>query len=142
MKLVTLLAFFGIFVSLSLRAESQQKTELLSLYSAVHRSLKRNPEFLGEIESIKISQAQMQRELSEFDWGLEALLRYEDREKPQNTREFVAVGGVQLPVIPNEFLRIKLNWTSWPKEEVSNRHDRRVWVTLFTIGKHLESDFE
>ena len=97
MKLVTLLAFFGIFVSLSLRAESQQKTELLSLYSAVHRSLKRNPEFLGEIESIKISQAQMQRELSEFDWGLEALLRYEDREKPQNTREFVAVGGVQLP---------------------------------------------
>ena len=74
-----------------------QETELLSLYSAVHQALKKNPEFRGELESIKISQAQLRRELAEFGWGLEALARYEDREKPQNIREFIAVGGVQLP---------------------------------------------
>jgi outer membrane protein TolC len=74
-----------------------EETELLSLYSAVHQSLKKNPEFRGELESIKISQAQMRRELAEFGWGLEALARYEDRSKPQNIREFTAVGGIQLP---------------------------------------------
>lgn len=73
------------------------ETELLSLYSAVHQALKQNPEFQGELESIKISQAQIRREIAEFGWGLEALARYEDRSKPQNLREFVAVGGVQLP---------------------------------------------
>lgn len=86
-------AVFTIFSN----GQADEETQLLSLYSSVNRAIQRNPEFLGEIESVKISQAQMKRELSEFDWGLEALVRYEDREKPQNTREFVAVGGVQLP---------------------------------------------
>ena len=89
-------ALFGLCFSL-FPAASAQQTELLSLYSSVHRALKQNPEFRGQLESIKISQAQMRLEMSEFGWGLEALARYEDREKPQNTREFVAVGGIQLP---------------------------------------------
>ncbi|YCM45023.1 TolC family protein [Verrucomicrobiaceae bacterium 227] len=96
MKLVSLLSIscLALIVSPSINA---QQTELLSLYSSAHRALRQNPDFQGEIESIKISQAQMRREMSEFGWGLEALARYEDREKPQNTREFIAVGGVQLP---------------------------------------------
>ena len=74
-----------------------QETEIMSIYSSVRRALRENPEFKGELESVKISEAQIRRELSEFGWGLEALTRYEDRSKPQNTREFVAVGGVQFP---------------------------------------------
>ncbi len=69
----------------------------MSIYSSVRRALRENPEFKGELESVKISDAQVRRELAEFGWGLEALARYEDRSKPQNTREFIAVGGVQLP---------------------------------------------
>ena len=88
----------GLVVSFSLLPSvTAEETELLSLYSAVHQSLKQNPEFRGELESIKISQAQIRREIAEFGWGLEALARYEDRSKPQNIREFIAVGGVQLP---------------------------------------------
>ena len=82
---------------ISVEAVAEEGTQLLSLYSSVNRAIQRNLEFLGEIESVKISQAQIKRELSDFDWGLEALVRYENRDKPQNTREFVAVGGVQLP---------------------------------------------
>lgn len=96
MKSLSGFALSGLFFSL-FPAVSAQQTELLSLYSSAHRALKQNPEFRGELESVKISQAQMRREMSEFGWGLEALARYEDREKPQNTREFIAVGGVQLP---------------------------------------------
>jgi len=69
----------------------------MSIYSSVRRALRENSEFKGELESVKISNAQIRRELSEFGWGIEALARYEDRSKPQNTREFIAVGGVQLP---------------------------------------------
>ena len=99
MKFVSFVSFVSAscLTLLAVPSASAQQTELLSLYSSAHRALKRNPDFLGEVESIKISQAQMRRELSEFGWGLEALTRYEDREKPQNTREFIAVGGVQLP---------------------------------------------
>jgi len=96
MKTFSFLAAIGLPFVLTI-SSSADETELLSLYSAVHQALRQNPEFQGELESIKISQAQMRRELAEFGWGLEALARYEDREKPQNIREFIAVGGVQLP---------------------------------------------
>ena len=96
MKPTSFVVISTLFFNLCHGARAQQ-TELLSLYSSAHRALKRNHDFQSEIESIKISQAQMRRELSEFGWGLEALTRYENREKPQNTREFIAVGGVQLP---------------------------------------------
>ncbi len=97
MKSVSFLFLSGVIFNILSPVSGQEQSELLSLYSAVNRAIQRNPEFLGEIESVKISQAQMKREMSEFGWGLEALIRYENRDKPQNTREFVAVGGVQLP---------------------------------------------
>jgi len=96
MNFLSFLTTASLFSSVVLDTHAQQ-TELMSVYSSVRRALKRNPELKGELESIKISQAQMRREMAEFGWGLEALARYEDREKPQNTREFIAVGGVQLP---------------------------------------------
>ncbi|MGJ8697968.1 MAG: TolC family protein [Verrucomicrobiaceae bacterium] len=96
MKPVSLLAASSLILNFCPTADAQ-KTELLSLYSSAHQAIRRNLDFQGEMESIKISQAQMRREMAEFGWGLEALTRYEDREKPQNTREFIAVGGVQLP---------------------------------------------
>ncbi|MGC6458701.1 MAG: hypothetical protein ACON4R_10030 [Akkermansiaceae bacterium] len=98
----------GLVVSFSpLPSVTAEETELLSLYSAVHQSLKQNPEFRGELESIKISQAQIRREIAEFGWGLEALARYEDRSKPQNIREFIAVGGGSYPEMTNGFLWMK-----------------------------------
>ncbi len=96
MKLLPCLAAFGLNL-LSNPVVQAQETELMSIYSSVRRALRENPEFKGELESVKISNAQIRRELAEFGWGLEALARYEDRSKPQNTREFIAVGGVQLP---------------------------------------------
>ncbi|MDA7509121.1 hypothetical protein N8488_03925, partial [Akkermansiaceae bacterium] len=94
--------FLPCFTAVSLIQFSPQivqgeETEIMSIYSSVRRALRENSEFKGELESVKISNAQIRRELSEFGWGIEALARYEDRSKPQNTREFIAVGGVQLP---------------------------------------------
>ncbi len=74
-----------------------EPVEYLSLHSSVRRALKLNPELISERITVDINKAQVIREVSEFGWGLEALARYEDRSKPQNTREFTAVGGVQLP---------------------------------------------
>lgn len=96
MKHFSFLAFSSLFFSI-IPASHGEQTELMSVYSSVRRALKQNPELKGELESIKISEAQLRREMAEFDWGLEALARYEDREKPQNFREFIAVGGIQLP---------------------------------------------
>jgi len=59
-----------------------EETELLSLYSAVHQALKKNPELQGDLESVRISRAQIRKEVADFGWGLEALSRYEDRSKP------------------------------------------------------------
>lgn len=96
MKLLPRLTAIGLSLLLTSIVQAQE-TELMSIYSSVRRALRENPEFKGELESVKISDAQVRRELAEFGWGLEALARYEDRSKPQNTREFIAVGGVQLP---------------------------------------------
>jgi len=88
-----------------------EKTELISLHSSVWRALRQNPELLSERESVKISKAQVRREVAEFGWGLEALARYEDRSKPQNTREYAATGGAQAPG-DTERIFIDENFTS------------------------------
>lgn len=56
----------------------------------LRQALRKNPELKNERENVEIRRAQVRTELLDFTWGLEALARYEDREKPQNTREFVA----------------------------------------------------
>jgi outer membrane protein TolC len=97
MKLRSCFAAISLIISFSPQILQGQETEIMSIYSSVRRALRENSELKGELESVRISDAQIRRELSEFGWGLEALARYEDRSKPQNTREFIAVGGVQLP---------------------------------------------
>ena len=97
MKFQNHLAVISFFIPISTQIVQGQETEIMSIYSSVRRALKENTDFKSELESVKISSAQIQRELAEFGWGAEALTRYEDRSKPQNTREFVSVGGVQLP---------------------------------------------
>lgn len=143
---VVVASVFTLFTSVE--AVAEEKTHLLSLYSSVNRAIQRNPEFLGEIESVKISQAQMKRELSDFDWGLEALVRYENRDKPQNTREFVAVGGVQLPgnserIFSDENLTarvgLKKKYTTGTVVEFGSRFSRLVNTLNQTSSSALYS---
>ncbi|NWK55882.1 TolC family protein [Verrucomicrobiaceae bacterium N1E253] len=96
MKSISSVASIGFFTCLLTVVEAEQ-TELVSRHASLRRALRQNPELQSEKESVAISRAQVRRELLEFDWGVEALARYEDRTKPQNTREYVAVGGVQIP---------------------------------------------
>lgn len=143
---VVVTSVFTLFTSVE--AVAEEETQLLSLYSSVNRAIQRNPEFLGEIESVKISQAQMKRELSDFDWGLEALVRYENRDKPQNTREFVAVGGVQLPgnserIFSDENLTarvgLKKKYTTGTVVEFGSRFSRLVNTLNQTSSSALYS---
>ena len=97
MKLRSCFAAIHLIIPFSPQIVQGQQTEIMSIYSSVRRALRENTDFKSELESVKISNAQIQRELSEFGWGIEALARYEDRSKPQNTREFIAIGGLQLP---------------------------------------------
>ena len=97
MKLRSCFAAISLIIPFAPKIVQGQETEIMSIYSSVRRALRENTDFKSELESVKISSAQIQRELSEFGWGIEALARYEDRSKPQNTREFIAVGGLQLP---------------------------------------------
>ena len=52
---------------------------------------------ISERINVEISKDQLSKEKGEFAWGLETISRYEDRDKPQNTREFIAVGGISFP---------------------------------------------
>lgn len=74
-----------------------QPTEIISLSTALRQALRQNPELKSEREGVEIRRAQVRSELLGFTWGIEALTRYEDRSKPQNTREFVASGNVSVP---------------------------------------------
>ena len=74
-----------------------ETTELISLSTTLRNALRQNPDLKSQREGVEIRRAQVRGELLDFEWGVEALARYEDRSKPQNTREFIAVGGVSLP---------------------------------------------
>ena len=102
MKFLSFVASIGLsacFITVAAAGDGDgtERTELVSRHSSIWRALRQNPELQSEKESVTISRAQVRRELLGFGWGVEALTRYEDRKKPQNTREYVAVGGVQFP---------------------------------------------
>ncbi len=78
-------------------ADEAKIQERLSLNSSIRQALKKNPDMISERINVEVSKDQLSKEKGEFAWGLETISRYEDRDKPQNTREFIAVGGISFP---------------------------------------------
>ena len=78
-------------------AQKSQTLEQLTLNGSLVQALKLNPDMVAERINVEVSKDQLTKERSEFSWGLETISRYEDRSKPQNTREFIAVGGISFP---------------------------------------------
>ncbi len=78
-------------------ADESEVQERLSLNSSIRQALNKNPDMISERINVEVSKDQLSKEKGEFAWGLETISRYEDRDKPQNTREFIAVGGFSFP---------------------------------------------
>ena len=86
-----------LMIGLKAFAEEVKVQERLSLNSSIRQALKKNPDMISERIDVEVSKNQLTKEKGEFAWGLETISRYEDRDKPQNTREFIAVGGISFP---------------------------------------------
>ena len=90
---ITILLTFGLIAN----AQETNLQEQLSLNGSLVQALKLNPDMATERINVEVSKDQLTREKGEFSWGLETISRYEDRDKPQKTREFIAVGGISFP---------------------------------------------
>ena len=86
-----------LMIGLKAFAEEVKVQERLSLNSSIRQALKKNPDMISERIDVEVSKNQFTKDKGEFAWGLETISRYEDRDKPQNTREFIAVGGISFP---------------------------------------------
>lgn len=75
------------------RAEEAVLAQSLSLESCIMQAIKRNPDLRSERLNVLISKEEVLRELADFGWKLEASTRYEDRSKPQNTRDLTSIEG-------------------------------------------------
>ncbi|MEC9043851.1 MAG: hypothetical protein VYB42_11310, partial [Verrucomicrobiota bacterium] len=89
--------FILLMIGLEAFAEDAKVQERLSLNGSIIQALKKNPDMLSERINVEISKNQLAKEKGDFAWGVETISRYEDRDKPQNTREFIAVGGISFP---------------------------------------------
>ena len=78
-------------------ADESTNLEYLSLNSCIIQGLKSNPEMDLERINVEISENELLKEKGALSWELETISKWEDRDKPQNTREFIAVGGISFP---------------------------------------------
>jgi len=72
-------------------AEEKALAQSLSLEACIMQAIKRNPDLRSERLNVLINKEEVIRELADFGWKLEASTRYEDRDKPQNTRDATSI---------------------------------------------------
>ena len=134
-----LIRSFIIISSIFLHNANAQKAhtlEHLTLDGSLVQALKLNPDMVAERINIEISKDQLTKERGEFSWGLETTSRYEDRIKPQNTREFIAVGGISFPGNSARLFTDK-NFTT--KEGLKKKFNTGTIVELSSMFSRLEN---
>tara|TARA_B100000900_G_C20583118_1_gene718405 strand:+ start:213 stop:1751 length:1539 start_codon:yes stop_codon:yes gene_type:complete len=129
---ITILLTFGLIAN----AQETNLQEQLSLNGSLVQALKLNPDMATERINVEVSKDQLTREKGEFSWGLETISRYEDRDKPQNTREFIAVGGISFP---GNSARIFSDQNFTTKEGLKKRFKTGTTFELSSTFSRLEN---
>ncbi len=117
-------------------AQKSQTLEQLTLNGSLVQALKLNPDMVAERINVEVSKDQLTKERSEFSWGLETISRYEDRSKPQNTREFIAVGGISFP---GNSARIFTDKNFTTKEGLKKKFNTGTTFELSSMFSRLEN---
>ena len=128
----TIFLIFG----LNSNAEETNFEEQLSLSGSLVQALKLNPDMATERINVEVSKDQLTREKGEFSWELETISRYEDRDKPQNTREFIAVGGISFP---GNSARIFSDQNFTTKEGLKKKYKTGTTFELSSTFSRLEN---